>query len=93
LSRHINIDKEDGVAWIQQRNSINNLKSLFGEEAMAIQGHGTSGTPRFKVVRPNDQDKIPIVSQSQYRFGVEMLSYLIKHSRPYLENLILELSK
>jgi hypothetical protein len=57
------IDKEDGIAWIQQSLLIN-FNAKFGEESMAMQGHGTAGTPRFKIQRPNDKDKIPIAGQS-----------------------------
>jgi hypothetical protein len=60
---------------------------------MAIQGHRNPGTPRFKILRLNNENKIPIASQSQCRSGVGMLLYLIKHSRPYLANVVRELSK
>jgi hypothetical protein len=53
---------------------------------MAIQGHKTPGTPRFKILCPNDEDKIPIAIQSQYRSGVGLLLYFIKHSRIDLES-------
>jgi hypothetical protein len=43
---------------------------------MAMQIHGTSGTPWFNIVRPNDKDKIPITSQSRYRSGFGMFLYL-----------------
>jgi hypothetical protein len=58
---------------------INNFKPNL--EKMAIQGHGTPGTTRFKIVRPNNEDKIPTVIQYQYWFGVGMLLYFIKHSK------------
>jgi hypothetical protein len=62
LSYHVKIDKEYGVAWIQQPHLINNLKAKFGEEVIAIQVHGTPGTVRFKIVRTNDEDKMPVAS-------------------------------
>jgi hypothetical protein len=40
LSCYIKIYEEDGIAWIQQPRLINKLKAKFGEEAMAMQGHG-----------------------------------------------------
>jgi hypothetical protein len=40
------------------------LKAKFVEEAMAMQGYGTPGTPQFKIFQPNDANKIPIASQS-----------------------------
>jgi hypothetical protein len=60
---------------------------------MAMQGHGIPGTPRFKIVRPNDEDKTPIASQSRYRSGVGMLLYLNKHSRLDLANVVCKLFK
>jgi hypothetical protein len=35
------------------------------EDAMNMQGHETPVTPQFNVVRPIDEDKIPISSQSR----------------------------
>jgi hypothetical protein len=93
LSFHIKIDKEDRIAWIQQPHLINNLKAKTREEAISMQGHVTPGTPLFKNVRPNNEDEIPIASQFRYRSGFGMLLYLIKHLRPDLTNLVLELSK
>jgi hypothetical protein len=55
---------KDGIAWIQHPHLINNLRAKFAEELMTMQGHGTAGTPRFKILRPNDEDKIPIAVQS-----------------------------
>jgi hypothetical protein len=54
----------------------------------------TPGTPRFKIVCPdNDDDIIEPNLQSRYRSGVGMLLYLIKYSRPDLCNVVRELSK
>jgi hypothetical protein len=36
LSCHIKIDKEYGIAWIQQPHLINDLKTKFSEEGMAM---------------------------------------------------------
>jgi hypothetical protein len=42
------------------------FEAKFGEDEIAMQGHGTPGTPRFKIVSLNDENKIPVVSQSRY---------------------------
>jgi hypothetical protein len=56
--------------------------------------YSTPGTPRFKIVRTNDEiDGVDEMMQSRYRSGVEMLLYLIKHSRPDIANVVRELSK
>jgi hypothetical protein len=43
---------------------INNLKTKFGEEAMAMQIHGIPGTPWLKIVCPNYVNEMPIANQS-----------------------------
>jgi hypothetical protein len=51
--------------------------------------YSTPGTPRFKIVRPNDEmDGVDAMMQSRYRSGVGMLLYLIKHSRPDIANVV-----
>jgi hypothetical protein len=93
LSCHIKINKDERIAWIQQSHLINNLTAKFGEETMAMRDHGTPGTPQFKIVRPNDEDKIPIVSQSRNRSGVGMPLYLINHSRRDFANVVGEIHR
>jgi hypothetical protein len=54
----------------------------------------TPGTPRFKIVFPeNDEDIIESNFQSRYCSGVEMLLYLSKYSWLDLCNVVRELSK
>jgi hypothetical protein len=93
LSRHIKIDKENGISWILQPHLTNKIKTKFGEESMSMKGHETPGKPRIKIVRSKCENKIPIGILSCYRSGVGMLLYRIKHSRPDLENVVCELSK
>jgi hypothetical protein len=76
-----------------QPHLINNLKK-FEKEVNNLSDYGTAGTPRFKIVRPTDKtEKIDGNLQSKYCSGVGMLLYLIKYSRPYLANVVRELSK
>jgi hypothetical protein len=60
---------------------------------MAMQGHGTPGTPQFKIFRLNDENNIRIEIQFRYRSGIGMILHIIKHSRPNLVNVVRELSK
>jgi hypothetical protein len=54
----------------------------------------TPGTPRFKVIRPNENSElIDNTLQKRFRSGVGMLLYLKKYSRPDLCNVVRELSK
>jgi hypothetical protein len=58
------------------------------------QKYRTPGTPGKGVIRPKDGDAtIPEVDQKDYRSGVGMLLYLVKHSRPDISNPVRELSK
>ena len=79
---------------ILQPHLINNLQAKFGEEVVNKRAYRTPGTPRFKIVRPDDEaDLIDMNLQSRYRSGVGMLLYLTKYSRPDLCNVVRELSK
>ena len=79
---------------ILQPHLINNLQAKFGDEVANKRVYQTPGTPRFKIVRPDDDaDIIDPKLQSRYRSGVGMLLYLTKHSRPDLCNVVRELSK
>jgi hypothetical protein len=64
---------------------INNLEAKFGDEVKSKRVYKTPGTPRFKIVLPdNDDDIIEPNLQSRCRYGVGMLLYLIKYSQPDL---------
>ena len=79
---------------ILQPHLINNLQAKFGNEVEKKRVYKTPGTPRFKIVRPsNDDDTIDVNLQSKYCSGVGMLLYLTKYSRPDLCNVVRELSK
>jgi hypothetical protein len=57
------------------------LEAEFGDEVKSKRVYKTSGTPRFKIVRPeNDDDIIEPNLQSGYRSGIGILLYLIKYS-------------
>ena len=93
LSCKININQDTKTTFVMQPHLINSLIEKFGEEVMNLSNYATPGTPRFKIVRPDDEDKIDLEMQSKYRSGVGMLLYLIKYSRPDLANVVRELSK
>jgi hypothetical protein len=64
---------------ILQSHLINNLEAKFGDEVKNKMVYKTPGTPRLKIVCPeNDEDIIEPKMQSRYRSGVRMLLYLIK---------------
>jgi hypothetical protein len=81
------------TTYIIQPHQIKSLIDKFGEEIKDLCNYGTPGTLRFKIVIPDDADKVDAAMQSKYRSGVGMLLYLIKYSRPDLENVERELLK
>jgi hypothetical protein len=87
-------DENMSLVLIFQTHLIDNLHAKFGEEVEKKRGYKTPGTPRFKIVRPSDEDDtIDENLQSRYRSGVGMLLCLTKYSRPDLCNVVRELSK
>jgi hypothetical protein len=73
-----------------QPHLIKSLIDKFGEEVKDLCNYGTPGTPQFKIVRPDDADKVDTAMQTKYRSGVGILLYLIKYSRPDLANVVRE---
>jgi hypothetical protein len=72
---------ESKEIFMLQPHLINNLEAKFGDEARNKRIYKTPGTPRFKIVCPeNDEDIIEPNLQSRYRSGVGVLLYLIKYS-------------
>jgi hypothetical protein len=56
---------------------INNLEGKFGKEVLEKRAYRTPGTPRFKVIHPNqDLELIDPELQSRYCSEVRMLLYL-----------------
>jgi hypothetical protein len=74
-------NSESKEILILQPHMINNLESKFGDEVKNKRVYKTPGTPRFKIVCPeNDDDIIEPNLQNRYRSGVGMLLYLLSSS-------------
>ena len=87
-----NVEKREIL--IVQPHLINKIIDKFSNAVSNKRVYGTPGTQKFKVPRPDeDSDAIHESLQKNYRSGVGMLLYLIKHSRPDLSNAVRELSK
>jgi hypothetical protein len=94
LSCRVIEDSDSKSILILQPHLINNLEAKFGDEVSNKRVYKTPGTPRFKIVRPADEDDlIDSTLQSRYRSAVGMLLYLTKYSRPDLCNVVRELAK
>jgi hypothetical protein len=65
-----------------QPHFIYSVEEEFRKEVVNLRNYATPGTPRFKVARPNNTDKIDSVMKSNYRSGIGMILKLIQHSRP-----------
>ena len=94
LSCEVQMDKDMTRAWLGQPHMVKKIEQTFGEAVASLTKYKTPGTPHFGIVRPKDGD--PRVSEeqhAQYRSGVGMLLYLIKHSRPDISNAVRELTK
>jgi hypothetical protein len=77
-----------------QPHLINNLRDKFEDEVFGKGTYKTPGTPRLKVVCPNENSElIDDNLQKRFRSGVGMLLYLTKYSRPDLCNVVREFSK
>ncbi|MHA7927767.1 MAG: Ty1/Copia family ribonuclease HI, partial [Marinobacter sp.] len=95
LSCNIISNYDGSRCWLGQPHLIKNLERKFGERVKKLQKFKTPGTPGKGVMRP-ENPKIPHVSKEEhadYRSGVGMLLYLVKHSRPDIANVVRELSK
>jgi hypothetical protein len=53
--------------FVMQPYLINSLEETFGEEVVNLHDYETAGTPRCKIIRPNDNDKIESEMQLKYK--------------------------
>jgi hypothetical protein len=94
LSCHIVTNKARTKLWLGQPHIIKNIIDKFGKQLSKMQSYTTPGTPNVGVIRPNEGDqRVESNEHRQYRSGVGMLLYLVKHSRPDIANAVRELSK
>ena len=94
LSCEIALSDDRTKARVGQPHLISNLENKFGEELQKLYNYLTPGTPGLHQVREKDTAlTLPKERQDQYRSGIGMLLYLVKHSRPDIANSVRELSK
>ena len=94
LSCKIEYSKDKDKAWIGQPHLMKKLIDKFGSKVAGMSIYKTPGSPHVGIQRPQKDD--PGVSKeehTEYRSGVGMLLYLVKHSRPDIANAVRELSK
>jgi hypothetical protein len=88
------VDLPDGSKKLIQPDLIKKLESTFGDDVADMKEVYTPMGPGVTIERPSEDDvKLDSTEQRKFRSGVGMLLYLIKHSRPDLNNAVRELSK
>ena len=90
----ITINRKRDTLWIRQPKLIKNLREHFSKLIVTDRNFKTPAAPRSVVMRPQPDDPtLYLEQQQQYRSGVGMLMYLVKHSRPDIANATRELTK
>jgi hypothetical protein len=80
------MDMPDGSKKLIQPDMIKKLKKEFGMKVSEESNATTAMGPGTNVERPlENENKLSEENQRQYRKGVGMLIYLVKHSRPEFE--------
>ena len=88
------IIERKNTIWLHQPKLIKHLKETFPDIITMTKQYKTPAAPKSVVIRPLEEDtKINLLKQTEYRSGVGMLLYLVKHSRPDLSNAVRELTK
>ena len=92
LSCEITFNKNESVAWIHQPHLITKINKKFGPMVEKLQKYNTPGSPGEGILR-NPGSVIDKGKHADYRSGVGMLLFLVKHTRPDIANSVRELSK
>ena len=92
---HLIRSADKKTIYIHQPKLLKHLEDSFGQLCnIGNRCFLTPAAPKTVIVRPEkDMPLISPANQSQYRSGVGMLLYLVKHSRPDLANAVRELTK
>ena len=94
LGCDVNFDNKNSRATVEQLILMKILKGNVLAEVEYFPTYNTPSAPHYKTVRPNnDVDCIEEDQQKIFRSGIGMLLYLVKHTKPDLDNPVRELSK
>ena len=94
LSCKIVMNEDNTKGWIGQPHLIKKLMKEFGENVKHLHVFNTPGTPGQRLLKVHEDDELlSSEEQTEYRSGVGMLLFLVKHSRPDIANATRELSK
>ena len=79
---------------MHQGHLIKKLNKLYGEQVKGLTTYKMPGTPSVGLMRPTDKNEVVSKEENeQYRTGVGILLYLVKHTRPYIANAVRELTR
>ena len=88
------IEEDQDNVYLSQPGLLSKLETKYGEQLKSLQGYKTAMGPGQVILRPQEEDELlDNNTQTEYRSGVGMLLYLLKHSRPDLSNSVRELTK
>ena len=70
-----------------------NINKLYGKQVKGLRTYKIPGTPSVGLVRPTDKNEVVFNEEhEQYRNGVGMLLYLVKHKQPDTANAVREIT-
>ena len=88
------IEENKDHVFLSQPGLIEKLEKKYGKKLQHLQEYKTPMGAGQVILRPMDKDELlDNKTQTEYRSGVGMLLYLLKHSRPDLSNSVRELTK
>ncbi len=88
------IEKRGDAIYLHQPDLIKKMLKTFENEIRGIKEYLTPATSGYRVTKPQtEEEKLSVEQQSEYRSGVGLLLFLVKHSRPDLSNRVRKLSK
>ena len=66
---------------------IKNINNIYGEQVKDFTTYKMPGTPSVGLVRPTDKNEVVYKENNeQYRTGIGILLYLVKHMQPDIDN-------
>ena len=74
---------------MHQGHLIKKLNKLYGEQDKGLTTYKMPGTPSVVLVHQTDNNEVVSNEEhEQYRTGVGMLLYLVKHTQPDIANAV-----
>ena len=79
---------------MHQGNLIKDINKIYGKQVKVLTTYNMNGTPSVGLVHPTGNNEVLYKEDNeQYRTGFGMLLYLVKHTRPDIEDSVRELTR